>query len=316
MTLIPPSGSTSDPWTTHPTGDGSVTFFSPEFGEYFHSDQGAKTEALTKFVQGTDLPDRLHHWDQSRPLRWLDICYGLGYNTAAALETVACLNPRCAVEAVGLEWDPRVPLGAVEGVAGEACLGLWGGSVPDILRQLAQTGTYGDDRHDLRILWGDARQTLPTLVASGWQADVIFLDPFSPRRCPHLWTVEFLQGVKRCLGPGGKVATYCRAAAVRGALGEVGFAVGTLPLEPSPGQETPVQGGHHWSQGTIAAHPGTPLIPLSPLEQEHLHTRAAIPYRDPTLADSPEAIVARRQQEQARSSLESTSQWRKRWGIT
>ena len=56
---------------------------------------------------------------------------------------------------------------------------------------------------------------------------------------------------------------------------------------------------------------------MSPLsrqsEQEHLQTRAAVPYRDPKLIDSPEAIIKRRELEQQASDLEPTSRWRKRW---
>ncbi len=52
---------------------------------------------------------------------------------------------------------------------------------------------------------------------------------------------------------------------------------------------------------------------LSQAEKEHLLTRAAIPYRDPQLKDSAEAILKRRQLEQQASSLEPTSRWRKRW---
>ncbi|MFO0171172.1 MAG: hypothetical protein ACK51W_01605, partial [Aphanizomenon sp.] len=53
--------------------------------------------------------------------------------------------------------------------------------------------------------------------------------------------------------------------------------------------------------------------PLSQGEKEHLLTRAAIPYRDPHLSDTTEVILKRRQEEVQVSTLESSSQWRKRW---
>jgi tRNA U34 5-methylaminomethyl-2-thiouridine-forming methyltransferase MnmC len=67
------------------------------------------------------------------------------------------------------------------------------------------------------------------------------------------------------------------------------------------------------SPGTVASFSDRDLPPLSPQEQEHLQTRAAIPYRDPNLSDSAEEIRQRRQQEQDLSSLEPTSSWKKRW---
>jgi tRNA U34 5-methylaminomethyl-2-thiouridine-forming methyltransferase MnmC len=70
--------------------------------------------------------------------------------------------------------------------------------------------------------------------------------------------------------------------------------------------------------GTIGAYPDgvndiTGIYPLSVAEKEHLQTRAAIPYRDPSLSDTGELILSRRRQEQETSSLETSSKWRKRW---
>ena len=48
--------------------------------------------------------------------------------------------------------------------------------------------------------------------------------------------------------------------------------------------------------GTVASWSGTDLPMLSQQEQEHLLTRAAIPYPDPQLSDSTEVILHRRQQ--------------------
>jgi tRNA U34 5-methylaminomethyl-2-thiouridine-forming methyltransferase MnmC len=67
------------------------------------------------------------------------------------------------------------------------------------------------------------------------------------------------------------------------------------------------------SPGTVASYTDDQLPALSPPESEHLQTKAAIPYRDRDLSDSVATIWQRRQQEQETSSLESTSQWKKRW---
>ena len=87
-----------------------------------------------------------------------------------------------------------------------------------------------------------------------------------------------------------------------------GLHIGTIPPDTS---HLPQK----WSQGTVGNLGESPLHPLSQLEQEHLQTRAAVPYRDPDLRDSAIAILERHQQEQQRCTLESTSSWRRRWGI-
>lgn len=290
----------SNHWIPQQTEDGSFTFFSEEFGEAFHSQEGAKAEALLKFAAATDLA----HKAQSGSLRLLDVCYGLGYNTAAALEVIWSVNPACEVEVVGLELDATVPKAAIA----PPFINSWSVEVQKVLKAIAQAHHYSSDRLTAMLLVGDARQTIQTLCASEFQADAIFFDPFSPRRCPQLWTVEFFARVATCLVPTGKLATYSRSASVRSAMLAAGFCIGTIPTKD---QHLP----HEWSQGTVASFDPTALCPLSLMEQEHLQTRAAIPYRDPDLTGSSETILQTHQQEQQASSLESTSSWRRRWNI-
>jgi tRNA U34 5-methylaminomethyl-2-thiouridine-forming methyltransferase MnmC len=287
-------------WIPQLTQDGSYTFLSAEFGETFHSSLGAKTEAFQKFVDATDLLEKA----QQPTLRILDVCYGLGYNTAAALESIWHINPDCQVEVYGLELDASVPLGAVV----SQLLDCWSARVRDVLQDLAKTHTCKREKLTAHLLVGDARQAIQQLTQQGFEADAIFLDPFSPRRCPQLWTVEFLSTVAKCLASDGKLSTYSRSAAVRTALLAAGLCIGTIPIENRVAS-------HEWSQGTVAAWQAQRLLPLSQMEQEHLQTRAAIPYRDPRLKDTAAAIALRHTQEQALTQLESTSSWRRRWGI-
>lgn len=287
-------------WLPLQTEDGSYTFFSAVFNEAFHSRQGAKTEAIQKFVEATHLPEKA----QQKQLRILDVCYGLGYNTAAALEVIWKINPACEVEVFGLELDESVPLAAIS----EAFLAGWSRPVQDALVAIAQQHSYQSPTLTATLLLGDARQTIKGLMQQNFQADAIFFDPFSPRRCPQLWSIEFFQCIARCLASRGRLATYSRAASVRVALQSTGLQLGSLPV---PLHHAP----HEWSQGTIASWQAEGLHPLSQMEQEHFQTRAAIPYRDPQLSDPAETILARHQQEQSRASLESTSSWRRRWKI-
>jgi len=288
-------------WIPQLTQDGSYTFFSEEFGEAFHSYQGAKTEAFQKFSDAIDL----QHKAQQSEIKLLDVCYGLGYNTAAAIEVIRRINPNCNIEIYGLELDPTVPIGAVT----PQLLQYWSHHVQEILELLAKQHSCQQDHLKAQLLIGDARQTVQSLIRSKFQADAIFFDPFSPRRCPQLWSIEFFQLVAQCLAPTGKLATYSRSASVRTALIAAGLQIGTVPLGE-------LHLPHDWAQGTIAAWNSETLHPLSQMEQEHLNTRAAIPYRDRTLHDSAEEILARHEQEQRSSSkVESTSSWRRRWNI-
>ena len=69
--------------TIHPviTDDGSITFWNDHVKEHYHTRTGARLEAEEKYVQ----PAHLHKQLQHKPLHLLDICFGLGYNSYAAL---------------------------------------------------------------------------------------------------------------------------------------------------------------------------------------------------------------------------------------
>ncbi|WP_193197285.1 tRNA (5-methylaminomethyl-2-thiouridine)(34)-methyltransferase MnmD [Nostoc sp. MG11] len=297
-------------FTPQLTADGSFTFVSQEFGESFHSHYGAKQESFFKFV----VPTQLATAARKPVLRLLDVCYGLGYNTAAALQTIWAVNPSCYVEVIGLELNPSVPKAAIA----HQLFDNWNCNHTEILTQLAFEHQVQTPRLKATLLIGDARSSMALVHKSDFRADAIFLDPFSPPQCPQLWTVEFIQQLSLCLHEDGFLATYSCAAAVRTALLAAGLVIASTP---PVGRRSP---------GTVAAHnraikevlefspsPPLPLPPssyqLSQAEKEHLLTRAAIPYRDPELSDSAEVIAMRRQQEQQASFLEPTSRWRKRW---
>lgn len=278
----------------HPTADGSFTFFSEEFGQLFHSHHGARQEAETKFVQPTRLSEIAR---QSSVLYLLDICYGLGYNTAAAIAAIWSASPNCRIVWRGLESNGAIAKAAIH----HDLLASWSPEVRGRLAELAQRGQFRDARLDAELMLGDARQTLDRLRETKFRANAIFLDPFSPPACPQLWTVDFLRGVADCLSATGRLATYSCAAPVRAALREVGLHLGsTHPV----GRKTP---------GTVASWDDRGLPPLSDREREHLQTRAAVPYRDPSLSDAAATIAERRRQEQQRSPLEPTTRWKKRW---
>jgi tRNA U34 5-methylaminomethyl-2-thiouridine-forming methyltransferase MnmC len=275
------------------TNDGSYTFFSAEFGQTFHSRYGAKEESIFKYAIPTLLAEKANHGH----LRLLDICYGLGYNSAAALSTIWRSNPNCTVEIIALELDRTVPISAIE----HHLLDDWEDPIPQLLAQLTHEKPIDTPKLKAQLVYGDARQTIRQVIDREFRADAIFLDPFSPLSCPQLWTVEFIDRVARCCASDGIIATYSCAAAVRTAMIQVGLSIAdSIPV----GRKAP---------GTIASFNRSQLSPLSPQELEHLQTRAAIPYRDPTLSDSMAEIVIRRELEQDDCGLETTSQWKKRW---
>ena len=81
------------------TADNSLTFFSAEYGEAYHSASGALTESINKFIK----PCRIETLARKGKLRILDIGFGLGYNSLAALQTARSTRGDCEIEITSLE---------------------------------------------------------------------------------------------------------------------------------------------------------------------------------------------------------------------
>lgn len=193
------------------TNDNSVTFFNETYQEYYHSLTGALEEAQKKYIEPLHVKDGM---------KILDICFGLGYNTYAALEAAKYLK------IIALERDKEVlqKLQQIE-LPGKY----------SIIKHVAKEGKYKDNDYDILLLFGPAEETIKTIDE---EFDVVFLDPFSPKRNPELWTIEFFTEIYKRMKPRGKLGTYSCARQIRTNLKTVGFIVEDGPCVRRRGPST------------------------------------------------------------------------------
>jgi radical SAM protein (TIGR01212 family) len=274
-----PQASGKDAASTLPvvTDDGSITFFSEDWKEHYHTKTGARLEAEKKFVEPSGLSRKL----QTLDLKLLDVCFGLGNNSLAAI-SAACHNAgkdACAtgkLEITALEMDKRVVRAAAE------CFQTLESDPVNwrtVLSELYSHSSFSDQNSSLSIRWGDARYLIQQI--SDNSMDIIFHDPFSSQHCPELWTVEFFQQLYRVMKPNGVLLTYSSALPVRGAMLEAGFVIG----ETKP--------GHQMGDGTIATkRPEDIEFPII----GNFDQRRSIPYRDPHLCATSKTILRNRQE--------------------
>jgi len=307
-------------------GDGSFSLWSPTFREGFHSGRGALREARETFLA----PSQLERFLPDRRLRVMEVCVGTGTNLAMLLERCAELG--LALEWWGLELDP-VPLELA--LSRAEFRGQWHQQSLETLAELSERGAWQNPMSCGRMLWGDARRTLPPWIEQhGCQLDLVWHDAFSPQHCPQLWTVEFLNRLAALMAPEGRWISYCSAAAVREVLRLAKLDLMALPItdrtqEPREAQPSESKGAIHsiasaeqqqaWSGGTVASRarmePSPLWRPLSAMERDHLASSAGEPYRDPTGTATAQAILDNRREAQACGSRSSGSTWRKRWGV-
>jgi len=287
------------------TKDGSYSLRSVFFQENFHSLLGAFEETKLKFTATSNL-QRF----KGKSLNVLDICFGLGYNSASLLNEL--INQKSYLNLYALEIDKK-PL--EYSLRNESFLKLWAPKVRTIFESLYQKDYFEDQFFKCSVLWGDAREKI-NIIPSSIKFDLIYLDGFSPQKCPQVWTIEFLSKVVEKLNPLGYLITYSSSAAVRKTLRNLGLEIFTI--KPCLNEKT------FWSQGTVATaklyknklEHNFNLKKLSVMEEEHLLTKACIPYRDLNLNSSKEYIIKQRLKEQLLSNLVPTKKWREKWGMT
>ena len=268
----PLDGDSFESITTH---DGSTTFYSQEFKEHFHTLAGARSEAEEKYCIPAQLKRRLK--ESNQPVRILDICFGLGYNSLVACEYALALEAELTITA--LEIKERLVTEAAHAVTEATTSFNW----QKCLITLAETGIWEFRGCSINMLWGDARHTIEQVPCD---FDLIWLDGFSTQRNSELWTVDFFQRLAPLLVRDGALLTYCAAIPVRKGMLEAGFHVGeSAPFGRSRG-------------GTVACH-NPALLPL-PLPKRDIFLMGGsrgIPYRDPDLTRSNRQILRARQEE-------------------
>ena len=287
------------------TKDGSYSLRSEFFQENFHSLLGALEETKIKFTAPSDL-QRF----KGKSLKVLDICFGLGYNSASLIDEL--IKQKSYLNWYALEIDKK-PL--EYSLRNKSFMKLWTPKVKKIFEALYRNDYFEDQFFKCDILWGDAREKID-FIPSVNKFDLIYLDGFSPQKCPQVWTIEFLSKVAEKLNPQGYLITYSSSAAVRKTLRNLGLEIFTI--KPSFNER------NFWSQGTVAIakfdknklKPTFYFEKLSVMEEEHLLTKASIPYRDQDLNSSKDDIINKRLDEQLFSNLVSTKKWRKKWGMT
>jgi len=185
------------------TRDNSITFFNEKYQEAYHSTTvGAIEEAEKKYVEPANLKENS---------TILDFCFGLGYNSLAALMK---LNQ---VSIIAIENDPEI-LKKIETI-----------EVPEkykekyeIIKQAVKEKEFDDGKIKIKLILGDAEQEIKNIKET---FDAVFFDPFSPKKHPELWTKEIFQNIFKLMKPNAFLTTYSCAKEIRNNMKAAGFQV-------------------------------------------------------------------------------------------
>ena len=192
---------------------------SRQFDDPYYSLEDGVAETRHVFLDGNGLPERFEDGFQIAELG-----FGTGLNFLVALQAWRDAGVEGRLHFTTFEAFPMKVFEMLD--AGKAFPDLdweiFGGAEASV----PLPPFVGGRDFELRIVYGDARLTLPA-----WQgkADAWFLDGFSPAKNPELWDEALLKAVGRATTSGGTCATYTAAGFVRRGLEAAGFDITRTP---------------------------------------------------------------------------------------
>ena len=151
-------------------------------------------------------------------IRLLEVGFGRGLNTAAALAALAAAGWEGPLQALGLEPHPAwlrpwpEPPGFLKAWA------PWWGQAPGPWRLASRPHWQG------AVETAAAPVRLPSVPTFDW----LFLDLFSPGRHPEDWSAELYPRLARSARAGAILTSYCCARSVRDGLARAGWRVERL----------------------------------------------------------------------------------------
>jgi tRNA U34 5-methylaminomethyl-2-thiouridine-forming methyltransferase MnmC len=177
------------------TEDGSVTFFSHQFGEACHSTSGAHAETLLHYIEGCHIREKA----QKESLTILEVGFGLGMGLLTTYEETKNLPAK--IFFLSLEIDPEL--------------------VKWFHETYQAHPLFHDPKFSFHVIVGDARKKLPEYLSQNpvtWNA--IYQDAFSPKKNPVLWTREWFTLLREHSAPDVLLSTYSASSSIRKSLAE------------------------------------------------------------------------------------------------
>ncbi|MDD3463156.1 MAG: TIGR01212 family radical SAM protein [Sulfurospirillaceae bacterium] len=193
--------------------DGSVTFWSEDYRDYYHPKAGAYRQARELFVARSGLKERLENGD----VRLLDIGFGMGYNTLEALKISHQISQH-AIHVSAIEQNRMLLKQSVKVVFESLHV--------EMLESLFATSVF----ENINFLNVEARYGVRLLNVP---FDVIFLDPFLESNNASIVTLEFFQALRKLLKPDGVLVASTSLHVSQIGLRQAGFDVSLANIEGS-----------------------------------------------------------------------------------
>ncbi len=218
------------------TADNTETFLNEEVGESYHSQTGAVEEAFKKYAIPCKIKELAKKGNTPVKIRILDICSGIFYNSAAAIDIALEENPNCKIEIIGLENDMEIIKKIKEVNPPIKSYVIFKKLIEKIIEnnfnenneEIKKNLEIEEGNIKIKLLVGDAREKIKELKDNSF--DAVFMDPFSPKTSPEMWKISFFKEIYRVIKEKRTLATYTCARLARDNMKEAGFIYDDGPI--------------------------------------------------------------------------------------
>lgn len=198
------------------TRDGTITFRCESVDETYHSMSGAEEEAREKYAKLIE-----QHPIKKDEIVIYDVCFGLGYNTAATIDEITEKKTRFYCFEVDKEILSKIPLINPSFKSYALIKEFTHNFLAKQETELITPNT------EIRMVFGKFEDRVNEMREF---ADYVLFDPFSPKKNPELWSEEVFKSVYNKMTDESYLFTYSCARQVRENMKKAGFEVLDGPI--------------------------------------------------------------------------------------
>lgn len=209
----------------HLCKDGSHTFYSENFKQFYHNPNGAIAENQHVFF---DIPGLMKRIKECGSLRILEVGFGTGLNLLILLDNIARMDktPNIfyrSIEAFPLNIDQAVSLNYPEKLEVSNAIEILACIFRDLKPGMNRIQIKNNVTFELFVGQFDEMPD-PDI-----QFDHIFFDPFSPEVNPELWTADTFRKLFLWSDSEVLLSTYGAASSARAAMAAAGWKIARAP---------------------------------------------------------------------------------------
>lgn len=208
----------------HYSKDGSSTFFSNEFQQFYHNPNGAIAESRHVFFEQSRFIERLS--SSPEEINIFETGFGTGLNYLLLTDYVKKQQYQGTIHCYSIEAYPAA-LKIINQLNYGELLGLEGANTHllEIFSKLKEGWNHFTSplypKVKLHLFFGLFKEfTVPDKPI-----DFFFHDPFSPEVNPELWSVKTFEKLKSFAADNSILTTYCSASKARAAMAKASWKV-------------------------------------------------------------------------------------------